>query len=571
MAAHASDGGAPRASAGARLAGAAALIAALTVVSRLAGFGRILVFTWAVGVDDLGDLYQTANTIPNIIFEIVAGGALASLVVPVIAGPLARGDTARVAESVSALLTWVVTLLTPVALGVALLAEPIVRLLDRDASPAAVGVGADMLRIFAPQLPLYGIGIVLTGVLQAHRRFAWPVLAPLLSSVTAAATYLTFAAVAGRGVGIEGVSRDGLLILAVGTTIAVAVLSLCLLVPVRSLGLRLRPAYRLGAVGGSVRRLAAAGAVTVGAQQASLALAIVLANGGPAGSLVLYTLAQTVYLLPWAVLALPIASSAFPALAEAHVTAAEDRFRAVSAAALRGLLLITGLGVGALVALAPDAAIILAATAAGDPDPGALAAGIAAFAPGLFGYGLLALLSRVLYARQEVRAAAGTTALGWAVVAAASLLLTAVSPPAQRVAVLAAANSIGMLVLGTALVVAVARRAGTAALAGAGRAAVVAMAAGAAGAAAAAALRTVVGTSPPTVGAALVRGVLCAVVLAVVFVAVAYGGDRRDVRPALAALAYRVGRRPPAGDQPAQRAEPAQRIEPAEPAGEAHR
>ncbi len=44
-----------------------------------------------------------------------------------------------------------------------------------------------MLRVFAPQLPLYGVGIVLTGVLQAHRRFAWPVLAPLLSSVVVGA------------------------------------------------------------------------------------------------------------------------------------------------------------------------------------------------------------------------------------------------------------------------------------------------------------------------------------------------------------------------------------------------
>ena len=56
-----------------------------------------------------------------------------------------------------------------------------------------------MLRVFAPQLPLYGIGIVLTGVLQAHRRFAWPVIAPLLSSLTVIAVYLAFAAAEGRG------------------------------------------------------------------------------------------------------------------------------------------------------------------------------------------------------------------------------------------------------------------------------------------------------------------------------------------------------------------------------------
>src|SRR5215212_7202887 len=85
-----------------RLARAAGLIAALTVASRIAGFGRILVFTFAVGMATrLGNLYQAANTIPNIVFEIVAGGALASLVVPVVAGPLAAGDRDQVAATTS--------------------------------------------------------------------------------------------------------------------------------------------------------------------------------------------------------------------------------------------------------------------------------------------------------------------------------------------------------------------------------------------------------------------------------------------------------------------------------------
>ena len=49
---------------------------------------------------------------------------------------------------------------------------------------------------FSPMVPLYGLGIVLTGVLQSHRRFAWPALAPLLSSVTVMISYVIFAVVA---------------------------------------------------------------------------------------------------------------------------------------------------------------------------------------------------------------------------------------------------------------------------------------------------------------------------------------------------------------------------------------
>ena len=65
-----------------------------------------------------------------------------------------------------------------------------------------------MLRVFAPQLPLYGIGIVLTGVLQAHHRFAWPVIAPLLSSVTVMAAYLPTRRVDGARSGFAGLSSD---------------------------------------------------------------------------------------------------------------------------------------------------------------------------------------------------------------------------------------------------------------------------------------------------------------------------------------------------------------------------
>ncbi|HEX5496361.1 MAG TPA: hypothetical protein VFX70_17485, partial [Mycobacteriales bacterium] len=72
-----------------RVARAAALIAGLTMLSRVVGFGRILVFARTVGSTCVGGSYQSANTVPNILFEIVAGGALASLVVPLLAGGVA--------------------------------------------------------------------------------------------------------------------------------------------------------------------------------------------------------------------------------------------------------------------------------------------------------------------------------------------------------------------------------------------------------------------------------------------------------------------------------------------------
>lgn len=512
----------------------AALLAGLTVVARVAGFARTLVFAGAVGSTDLGDIYQTANTVPNILFEIVAGGALVSLVVPLLAVAVAAGEQGRVDEIASALLTWTLTLLVPLALLLALGAEPVVALLANHAAPDAVAVGTRMLRIFAVQLPLYGVGIVLTGVLHAHHRFAWPVLAPLLSSLTVIGAYLLFAAVDGAGTPVAGVSRGGELVLSVGTTLGVAMLALCLLVPLRPLRLRLRPRFALEP--GLRRRavgLAGAAVVTVAAQQLTLAYLIYLANGGAeAGSLVIFTLAQTVFLLPWAVLAVPLSTPTFPALAQAAED--PDRFDATLSRVTRAVVLCAGLGTAALVGLAVPVGHLLSAVTATRPSPATITAAVLGFAPGLLGYSLLALLSRALYAAGEARRAAVTVAAGWAATALAALILAAAMPTAQRVSALAVANSIGMSALGVALLVVVWRRRGPAALAGVVRVLLVAALAAALAGGAGWLVGRALSEGTPGAGRAVLAGMLAGVVVTVCFLGVSLGldrvGDRGDVR-----------------------------------------
>ncbi len=525
---------APRSGTG-RIVGAAALIAGLTVLARIAGFGRTVVFISTVRDNSLGDLYNAANTVPNIVFELVAGGALASLVVPLLAGAVAAGDRERVDAVASALLTWTLLLLVPLAVLVALLAGQIVGLLDLP--PGAGEVGTRMLRVFAPQLPLYGVGIVLTGVLQAHHRFAWPVLAPLLSSVTVMAAYLAYALVDGRGTGLGGLSSGGELALSLGTTLGVVVLSLCLLIPLRGLRLRLRPAVRFpGDAGRQVVRLGWAGAVTVGSQQLMVVVVLALATGD--GDLTRFNLAQALYLLPWAVLAVPLATAAYPTLSAAAERGDEEGYRAALAGTARTVVLLACLGGAALVVIAEPVADLL-----GTPQA---APGIAGFAPGLLGYALFALLSRALYARGATSSAAAATAAGWAVAAGAALILTTVLPGDGRVFALALANSVGMLTLGALLVAAVRRRAGAGALAGLPRAAgvgiVAAVAAGLAGWGAVEGLRHAFGPTPAGWAGPL-SGMLGGVVVAVVFLAVTYPLDRHDLRPLVATVAGRINRK----------------------------
>ncbi|MER7461021.1 lipid II flippase MurJ [Micromonospora sp. NPDC126480] len=529
---------APLAGAG-RVAGAAALIAVLTVVSRLAGFGRTAVFTWVVQESDLGGMYVIANTAPNIIFEVVAGGALASLVVPLLAGAVAAGDRRAVNATTGALLTWTVVLLVPLAVLVALLAGPIVALLSEGRSAAELAAGARMLRVFAPQLPLYGVGIVLTGVLQAHRRFAWPVIAPLLSSVTVIGVYLTFGAAEGRAASVAQVDIGGELILSAGTTLGVVVLSLSLLIPLRRLRLRVRPGFAFPAdararVGG----LAVAGAVTVTTQQIALAVMLNRVSGGPTGSPQVFNLAQTIYLLPWAVLAVPLATAAYPTLAAAAAGGDEQGYRRTVAGTTRGVLLFSCLGAAALIGTALPVGHFFPL------NPQVTAAAIVGFAPGLVGYGLFAVLSRALYAHGATRPATVAVSLGWLVVPVVAVLLAQAFPVAERVPAVTLANSVGMLVLGALLVGAVRRAAGAAALAGLTRAGAAGLLGGAlaalAGWAVSRALASA-GDGTPGAPTALLQGMLSGVLVGAVFLAVVWALDRPDVRPLLAGVLRRLG------------------------------
>ena len=92
------------------------MVAGVTVLARVVGFGRWLVFSKTVGAGCLAEAYTTANQLPNVLFEIVVGGALAGAVIPVLAGPVARGDRAAQGRIIGALLTWSLVLLAPFAL-----------------------------------------------------------------------------------------------------------------------------------------------------------------------------------------------------------------------------------------------------------------------------------------------------------------------------------------------------------------------------------------------------------------------------------------------------------------------
>jgi putative peptidoglycan lipid II flippase len=523
---------------------AAVLIGAITMLARVIGFGRQVVFAHTVQAQCLGTAYTTANMVPNIIYDIVMGGALTAVVVPVLAGPVREqiADRDQVRQTSGALLSWTVLLLAPVSAVVAIAARPLVSALlgatPGCPRPDMVALGTRMLIVFAPQILLYGLAVVLYGILQAHRKFAAPALAPVVSSLVVIGAYFWFARVADGSQDLtHPVPAVAWIVLAVGTTAGVAALVATPLIPVTRLrsargddpgqGLQLRPTLSFPTgISGRVRSLAGAGIATLIAQDVSVVVVIVLANSrGGDGTLVLYSFAWAVFFLPYAVLAVPIATSAFPEL-----SARADTFDATTATTTRAVTVASWLGAAGMAGTCIPLARVFQSHVGQAADARQLAIALAAFAPGLVGYGLTANLSRVLYADGRSRAPALAVSGGWLLVIIADLLIVPFVPRSQVVPWLGVGTTIGLTASGVTLLVLVRRFRGPRALRGCGRAAIAGLAGALAGTAAGlgVALGVPVHGFLPNVGVTLLAsGAVLAAFLAVV--ALTDGGDLRAV------------------------------------------
>ena len=528
------------------IARGAGIIAGLTVLARILGLVRTLVFSQTVGATCLGTAYVTANQVPSLVYELVLGGAMASVMVPVLARSAERSATdpeakAEVSRVSSALLTWTLLILVPLSVLVLLASGPIAALLN-PANPGehcvhaqVVATTASMLRVFAPQAVLYGLSVVLFGLLQAYRRFVGYALAPLVSSLVLIAAYLAFAALA-NGAPIARLSESDELVLSVGTTVGVAALAVVSLIPARRLHLRLRPTLRFPP--GIARR--AGGLVLVGmaeivVQEISTIAVIALANGrGATGALVLYTYAWQVFNSLNAVLALSIVLSAFPVLS-ARDGAVFDR---TCAGSTRAVILVTCLGTAVVAAIAVPAAHVFAKSAGQVPQ---LILGFVLYAPALLGTGVIANLTRALLALGRLRyAAAGLVGSGL-IALLAQVVLAEIVPARQVVGALALGNTIGVTVVAVPLVIVTRRIRGKDAVQGVGRTTVVGLAAAAVGVLAG----VVVGISFPATGklSYAIAAVVAACCAVVAFGVVAFFLDNSDLRVILARARQVVGLR----------------------------
>ena len=439
----------------------AGVILLVTVFARIAGFVRYLVFGASVGAGDVGTAYTTANMLPNVLFEVVAGGVLAAVVVPLIAGLVPEGDpkdlvgaeesvdprqvgelraegrgrsaregAALVDRIVSSLLTWTLLGTGLMAALVIAFAAPLAQLLLAAETPGTAGVplGATLLRIFALQLPLYGLSVVLAAYLQARKRFLWPAMMPLLSSIIVMISYRVYAHLVPPVATTTTIDPSAVWWLGWGTTAGVAMMALPVVVVALRTGLRLRPTLRMPAgFGRRALALGGAGLGAVGAQQLVLALVMVLAmRAGGVGTLPVFQYAQALYLLPYAILVVPLVTSVFPHLSELRLVGDRSGFAKVAAASVRTVMAVSVIGAAMLLAAGPALEqFFRQIDRAGATGVGSTTAGLSL---GLVGFAVSIQCTRILAAALRARDALLVGSVGWLIAGAVILIIVLPSP-----------------------------------------------------------------------------------------------------------------------------------------------
>ena len=380
-----------------------------TALSRVTGFLRLSAMAYALGIAEtrLADAYNIANITPNIIYELALGGILSSVFVPVFVewlqsrGREAAWDVARKVLGIAA-----VSLSIICVLGI-VLSPWIIRLYTVGVPAGQRQLVQDLasffLRWFMPQIVFYGIGAVATGLLNAHRRFAVPMFAPILNNLIVIATFLTFAAMSHPGQAVLATGPQKL-VLAVGTTLGVVAMTVALWPSLRRLGFRFRwrPRWLDEAVI-RIAHLAKWVVVYVVANQLGYLVVLILA-ARVKGGYTAYAAAFILFQLPHAIFVVSVFTALLPAMSSRWVDGDRRAFRELLARGIRWTaVIVVPAALGYLVLAVPIVRLLLQHGVTRPRSTDLVAGILVFFSLGLFSFSTFQLLLRAYYSMQDTR------------------------------------------------------------------------------------------------------------------------------------------------------------------------
>ncbi|GAA1250051.1 murein biosynthesis integral membrane protein MurJ [Pseudonocardia aurantiaca] len=413
---------------------ASSVMAVASLVSRITGFLRQVALFTALGATILNDAYTVANTLPNIVYELLLGGALSSVMIPLLVRAQKEDPDGGEAYTHKLITLAAVALLLATAIGVA--AAPLLTQLYMGAgatSTADPELATTLAYMLLPQIFFYGLGAILGAILNskgAFGAFAW---APVFNNVVVLGVVAAYLVVP---------DDAQLLVLGVGTTIGIVAQTLVLLPALGRGGFRYRPQWgwdqRLTQASG----LAGWALLYVLIGQAGLIVTTRIATSADGGAYAIYSNAWLLLQVPYGVLGVSLLTALMPRMSRAAADGRTDdlaadlglgsKLASVLLVPISVLLTVFGTAVG--VALFG----IRSGNLEGANDLGAVLA-ISAF--GLLPFAITMLQLRVFYALTDSRTATLVQLFTVGVKIPLMLACPILLPPENVVLGLAAANS----------------------------------------------------------------------------------------------------------------------------------
>jgi putative peptidoglycan lipid II flippase len=378
-------------------------MSAVNALSRVTGYLRTVVMAAVLGTGVVANAYAVSNGIASLIYELFLGGILYQIFIPLLVERMTIHGEEDARRLTNALLTVILPLLAAVALLGIVFAEPLVNLatdwtgseeLSAETAQETVDLTVFFFRFFVLYIFFLGLGSVLTGVLNAHRRFFLPTFAPVLNNLFAMACFGGYALLAPR-------NPEAAVYLLAAVTFGVAVMALVLIPSAWRLGYRLRLVFGHPALLPAVK-LAGPMLVFVAASVGVQYVAQLLSTAFNAAPQLYY--AFTVFSLPYGVFVIAIETAVMPELSEKHARGDAEGYRDTLSFGLRTMAFIVVPSSVGLIALANPTIGLLYERGNFTPEDTALVANLLiAYSVGLLAYAGYFLLVRAFYSRQNTK------------------------------------------------------------------------------------------------------------------------------------------------------------------------
>jgi putative peptidoglycan lipid II flippase len=382
-------------------------MSAVNALSRATGYLRAMVYAAVLGTGAVANAYGASNGIANLIYELFLGGILYSMFVPLLIERMTNHGEEDARRLTNALLTLILPVLAVVAILGIIFAEPLVTLTTKftgsedlsQLSPEEAREAKDLavffFRFFVLYIVFFGLSSVLTGVLNAHRRFFLPTFAPVVNNLFAMACFGGYALLAPR-------NPEAAVYLLAATTFGVATMALMLVPTAWRLGYRIRPVFGHEALLPAVRLAIPVLVFTAGSIGVQYVGGTLL--GSYYGAVAQLYFAFTVFSLPYGIFVIAIETATMPELSEKYVRGDVEGYRDTLSFGLRTMaFIVIPCAVGLITLANPVIGLLYQHGEFTAGDTTIVANILVAYSVGLLAYAAYFLLVRAFYARRNTK------------------------------------------------------------------------------------------------------------------------------------------------------------------------